>query len=195
MLRTLAALLVGVLVAAAPSAAEAATILVAPFVTVDEGDTFFIDVSVIDAVDLTSFQFDLSFDPSIVQANVAVATASPSLPGDWFFTSPGFVDNNAGQILGVSAFGSAINRTGPFDLARLEFVALAPGVSPLTFSTVFLNLEAAAGEDGQITVRPAVVPEPTTLVLLSSGVAMLAARRRSRTSGQNDKAKTVEEDR
>src|SRR6266540_5287038 len=108
----------------------------APFVTVGVGDTFTIPISITDAVDLQFFQFDLSFAPLIVQANVAGATAGVLLPLDWFFTSPGAVDNTGGQILGVSASGSAFSGTGV--IANIEFTALTPGVSPLTFSSVFL---------------------------------------------------------
>jgi hypothetical protein len=53
---------------AAPNVAEATTIS-APFVTVGVGDTFTIPMSIADAVDLTSWQFDLSFKPSVVHAN------------------------------------------------------------------------------------------------------------------------------
>ena len=43
------------------------------------GDTFTIAISITDAVDLTSWQFDLGFNPAIVQANSV--TGSISLAG------------------------------------------------------------------------------------------------------------------
>jgi hypothetical protein len=175
-----------------PVVVEAVPIAVAPFVTVSVGDTFAIPISISDAVDLEFFQFDLAFAPLIVQADTAGATAGVLLPGDWFLTSPGAVDNTNGDILGVSASGSAFSGSGV--IANFEFTALAPGISPLTFSNVFLNLSEAGFDiaNGQITVTgpppgggggdggAAQVPEPATLPLLTSGLALLGAGRLAR---------------
>jgi len=149
-------------------------------VTVAAGDTFTISISITDATDLASFQFDLGFDPLIVEANVAGATAGALLPGDWFFTSPGFVDNTGGQILSVSAFGSPFSGSG--EIAEIEFTALMAGVSPLTLSSVFMNFldQGFDISNGQITVtggQP--VPEPATLALLALGLLALGARRKT----------------
>jgi hypothetical protein len=71
-------------------------------------------------------------------------------------------------------------------LAGIDFLALAPGVSPLLLSGVFLNLsfEGFDIQNGQITVTGAppstAIPEPATLVLLSSGLWHLATRHRTR---------------
>jgi hypothetical protein len=152
----------------------------APFVTVNVGDTFTIPISITGAMDLAFLQFNLSFTPSIVQANTIGATAGALLPGDWFFTSPGAVDNTNGNILGVSASGSAFSGSGV--IANFEFTALSAGVSPLTFSNVFLNLSDAGFDisNGQITVTGGgggvTVAEPGTLVLLISGLSLLGAR-------------------
>lgn len=165
--------------------ADAVPVVSAPFVTVGVGDTFTIPISITDAVDLTSWQFDLAFNPAIVQANTAGATAGALLPGDWFFTSPGIIDNTNGDILGVSAFGSAFSGSGV--IADVEFTALSPGVSPLTFSNVFLNLLDSGFEidNGQITVTgTAAVPEPATLMLLTSGLGLLGMRRLARRGRQ-----------
>lgn len=156
----------------------------APSVTVGLGDTLTIPISITDAVDLQFFQFDLSFAPLIVQANMAGATAGALLPFDWFFTSPGAVDNTGGAILGVSASGSAFSGSGV--IANVEFTALAAGISPLNLSGVFLNLsdQGFTVTNGQICVTPCdqtpQVPEPTTLVLMASGLVLLGAQRLAR---------------
>lgn len=153
---------------------EATPVISAPFVTAAVGDTILIPISISDAADLAFFQFDLGFDALIVMADLAGATAGALLPADWFFTNPGIVDNVGGQILGVSAFGSAISGSGV--IAYIEFKALSAGVSPLTFSNVFLNLSDQGFEvsNGQITV-----PEPTTLALLIIGLMAFGARRQA----------------
>ena len=163
--------------------AVAAPAVSAPFQTVGVGDTFNVDISVTDAVDLQFLQFDLSFNPSIVQAGSFGAQAGAALPGDWFFTSPGAIDNTSGSILGVSASGSPFNGSGV--VASFEFTALATGVSPLNFSNVFLNLSDSGFDaaNGQITVS-APIPEPTSLAMLLAGLGFFGARRftaRSRT--------------
>ncbi len=172
-------LLLNALVAAAlvvlhPLLVKAEPVISAPFVTVGVGDRFTIPISITGAVDLAFFQFDLSFVPSIVQGNVAGATSGAVLPADWFFSSPGVVDNLGGHILGVSAFGSAFSGDGV--IADIEFTALAPGVSPLTFSNVFFNLsdQGFGIANGQITVTgSARVPEPATLALFFGGLVLL----------------------
>src|ERR1700674_1394831 len=105
--RTLLSLpLIALLVLLQPQRVEAIPVISAPFVTEAVGDTFAIPISITDAVDLAFFQFDLGFAPLIVSADAAGATPGAALPADWFFTSPGIVDNTGGNILGVSAFGS-----------------------------------------------------------------------------------------
>jgi general secretion pathway protein D len=156
-------------------------VISAPFVTVSVGSTFTIPISIADATDLTSWQFDLAFNPAIVKANSVTegpfmlafgTTLSPPT-----FFSPGVIDNTTGLISLVA--DSFIDLpplpSGAGILANIEFTALKPGVSPLTFSNVFLN-DLDQGFDiknGQITV----VPEPTTLALLIGGLALLGARR------------------
>ena len=166
----LVALLFALLVILTPTfvQAQAEPVISAPFVTVGVGDTFTIPVSVTGATDLTSWQFDLAFDPTLVRANSV--TEGPFLSSSGTQSTlfvPGFIDNGGGHILGVTDLFTDISPppSGGGVLANIEFTALAPGVSPLTFSNVFLNLsgQGFSTVNGQITVTVphAITPIPT----------------------------------
>jgi hypothetical protein len=151
-------------------------IISAPFVTVGVGDIFPIPISITGAAEVSSWQFDLAFDPAIVQADFVDEGPFLSSFGATLFT-PGVIDNVAGLISLVadSYVDLPPNPSGDGVLANIEFDALAPGVSPLTFSNVFLN-DLDTGftvTNGQITVTGTAVPEPSTLVLFASGVGLL----------------------
>lgn len=92
--------------------------------------------------------------------------------------TPGVIDNNSGLISLVADLyvGFLPNPSGSGVLATIEFQALAPGLSALTFSNVFLNFSNQGFNLGHGQVA---VPEPTTLALLTSGLALFAGRRRA----------------
>ena len=146
--------------------AQAEPVVSAPFVTVGIGDTITIPVRITGATDLTSWQFDLAFDPTLVRANSV--TEGPFLSSSGAQSTlfvPGFIDNGGGHILGVTDLFTDISPppSGGGVLANIEFTALAPGVSPLTFSNVFLNLsgQGFSTVNGQITVTLANTAIPT----------------------------------
>lgn len=176
-------LIVGIALWLTPQQSHALSLTVGS-ATVNQGNIFTISINVTDAVGLTSFQFDLAWVPTIIEANVVGATAGALLPGDWFFTSPGAVDNVNGQILGVSASGSAVSGSGV--LATVEFTALQRGPSPLITSGVFLNLSdnGFTVTDGSVCVRGELcsgtnpVPEPGSgALLLFGGLTLWGLRR------------------
>ena len=177
----LVVLLFASLVMLGPTFVEADPTISAPFLTVGVGDTFTIPISIAGAADLTSWQFDLSFSPAIVQANSVTEGPFMSAFGTTLF-SPGVTDNGAGLIsLVTDAYVDLEpNPSGDGILADIEFTALSPGVSPLTFSNVFLNLVDSGFDigNGQITVTGAAkIPEPATLMLLTAGLALLSGIR------------------
>jgi len=157
------------------------------------GDVFTIPISITGAVDLTSWQFSLSFGQTILQANSVTEGPFMSSFGTTSFT-PGVIDNGTGQITLVADFYVDLppDPSGSGMLANIEFKALAVGVSPLHLYDVCLTnqgtLSCNSGTDflvvdGSVIVGPQVapVPEPSTMSLVSLGLGVLAwTRRRGR---------------
>ncbi len=153
---------------------------------VNVGDTFDILISISSPVEVDSWQFDLSFTPSLLKANSV--TEGPFLSSSGakltLFT-PGVINNVAGAISLVADSFSDLppGPTGSGVIADINFTALAPGVSPLTLSNVFLN-DLDSGfqtTNGQVTIRGAAVPEPMTVALLAMGLGAAVCNQWRRT--------------
>jgi hypothetical protein len=145
------------------------------------GDTFVVPIRVSGAVSLESWQFDLAFDPSLLQANSVTEGPFLAVGGpDTTLFIPGAIDNTTGivSLVAASFVGSDPYPSGDGILAEVEFTALANGLSPLTLSAVFLSfvdLEFIIG-NGAVCVGGAslpdceingTVPEPATMALLA----------------------------
>ena len=168
---------------------------------VNVGDTFTIPISITGAVDLDAWQFDLSFNQTVLQANSV--TEGPFLSSSGTNTTLFIsccIDNGNGTITGISdsLIGVFTGPSGNGDLAYIEFKALMAGISVLTLSNAFVtenNVVLWSG-NGDFTLQPGVVcvngptnpcapggggnpvPEPSTVALLSLGLGALAFRRR-----------------
>ena len=179
-----------VVVLCGAQAAQADPIIAAPFVTANAGDTFVIPISIANAGDLASWQFDLTFNPTVVRANSVTEGPFLSAFGATLFGS-GAVDNTSGRISLVtdSFVDLPPDPSGSGVLATIEFTALAAGVSPLTFSDIFLNDvdQGFSAASGQITVggTPVPTPEPTTFIFLAGGLALLGLYRGKRKSASS----------
>src|SRR5262249_24099840 len=151
--------------------------------SVSVGDTFSIAVSVSGATNLTSFQFDLSFDPSIVEvlgfSDSGTAFESAALAGGGVLTGlTGLIDNATGLLsLVADSMSGAFGGLAPDgDLLFIDLKALAAGTSPLALSSSVLIDDNAflfapsdfSSSDGEIVVNPAVVavPEPDAMAVL-----------------------------
>ena len=178
---------------AGQQAASAAPILhVDPVAaTVANGEVFSIDVALDDAIDLFAFQFDVGFDPAIVQA-VAVLDGGFLTSGGGISVFGGVfvlaLDNVAGVVTVLDALlgpvPPATGVTGGGVLATVRFKAKAPGTSGIGLSNVILEDSggiaiSAQTLDGEVIVNPSVA-EPASLFLIASGVTGILYRRRIR---------------
>ncbi len=162
------------------SGASAATVISAPTASGGPGE-FDIAISVSGASDVYSWQFDLSFDPSIVSV-VSVSEGSfLSASGATFFV-PGTIDNTAGTISFVAnTLLSAIpGANGSGELADIRFSALHTGTSTLSLSNLLfldstLTTMPVVASDGLLTVTAgtAPVPEPSSAALLALSLVVL----------------------
>jgi Protein of unknown function (DUF1566) len=104
--------------------------------------------SIANVAGLTSFQFDLAFDPTIITAlaftdigtdfDMAASTGGGSLTG-----ITGFVDNTTGLLSGIAdSIGGLITGNGLTPsgvLVDIDYQGLAPGISLLMLSNAFLT--------------------------------------------------------
>lgn len=185
-------LVLGLVLTLAATVSEAVPILNVGSATVNVNDTFVIDVSITGAVDLTSWQFDLGYNPTILQAQLV--TEGPFLAsfGTTLFPptifSPGIIDNTTGLIsIVTNAFADLPPLpSGDGVLATIQFKALASGLSPLTLSNTFLNFSdsgftvtnGSVCVTGGSTCGGGTVPEPSSLWLMSLGVVLFWGARR-----------------
>ena len=96
------------------------------------GDTFTLDISAKEVFDLAGWQFDIVFDPTILEAvNVTEGNFLKTDGGTTFFQS-GSIDNASGKITGLSAIrlsDPGVSGTGP--LLQVQFKAKSAGETEL----------------------------------------------------------------
>jgi len=158
------------------------------------GDTFTVDINATGITDLYAFQFDLTFDPTLLSA-VSVTEGGFLPSGGTTFFIPGTVDNVGGDVAATadSLIGNISGVTGAGILAEIQFTALAPGMSTLSFANEIL-LDSSLNDitanttfqNGSLTINgtTAAVPEPKTFPLLCLGLlALIVIQRRKRGAG------------
>jgi hypothetical protein len=176
-----AAISISVLSLMTPSrtVADAVVSVQAP-ATVAQGSSFAVDVLVAQVSDLYSLQFDLSFNPAVLQATTVLEGAFLQTGGSTFFI-PGAIDNTAGNVTfnADTLLGPIPGVAGSGTLLEFDFTALANGTSLLGISNLTLldsqgNSISGTTKDGSVTVGGGAVAEPSSLLLLLSGIGSLA---------------------
>ena len=154
-----------------PITSHAALISITPSLSiVGVGDTFSVNVHVAQAVDLTSWQFDLKYDPLLLRAESV--TEGPFLNFGTTLFSPGVIDNSIGDItIATNAFiDFGPLPSGDGELAIVHFKALSLGISPLDLQNLFLNFNSGVNA---VNASVSVVPIPGTAILMGAGCVLL----------------------
>jgi general secretion pathway protein D len=156
--------------------AEASSISVTPSTpTAVVGETVAVSIDISNVSDLSSLQFTLNFDASVLQADAPAQGAFLPAAGSTFFI-PGTVDNAAGSVtfLAESLLGPVPGASGSGTLATVTFTAIGLGTSPIAmlfdpangdalFDSSFSEINASTiGSSITVAAAAEVVPEPGT---------------------------------
>jgi general secretion pathway protein D len=143
------------------------------------GDVFTVPVTITGASDVFAFQFDLAFDPAILELQSISEGGFLPTAGATIF-APGTIDNTAGTATATAdtLSGAVPGASGSGTLADFTFRALALGTSDLALSNVILldsSLSDIPFTTGFAGVH-VVVPEPAGLAWVGA-LALAAALR------------------
>lgn len=129
-------------------------------------ESFAVQVMIEEANDLGAFQFDLTYDPSILQVEEATLGDFLGSTGRSMVPVGPEVDNAKGRVtFGAISFGSGPGPSGVGVLATIAFVAQGEGSSAVELREVQIldtaaNAQGVTAEGGRIVVRGAVTPTP-----------------------------------
>ena len=101
------------------------------------GNTFTLDISAKDVIDLAGWQFDIAFDPAVLEAVAVNEGDFLKTEGGSTFFQKGTIDNRSGKITRLSsALLSGGGITGTGTLLSIQFSAKAGGETQLTLQNV-----------------------------------------------------------
>jgi hypothetical protein len=151
----------------------------------DPGPSFTVDVVIEDVTDLGSFQFDVTYEPSVVTVDdVVLGDFLGSTGRDVSVIGPD-IDNEGGVIsfeAGSSGIGPGANETGV--LATITFNAVGLGSSALHLENVRVTRTSGSAipvviQDGSVTVAEAFVTiePPEATAIIGSSFAVTASIR------------------
>ena len=156
--------------------------------TVQPGSTFTLSIDVANVTDLGDFQFDLFFNPSVLQASGVSEGSFLGSGGETTLFIPGTIDNLGGVVAATAdaLIGPGPGPDGSGELAIIQFTALGGGSTAISLGN--LILQTSNGDDVPFTIsngrvvvgNGATVPEPASGVLLLAGLAAAFQRRSHR---------------
>ncbi|WP_169309234.1 PEP-CTERM sorting domain-containing protein [Desulforhopalus sp. IMCC35007] len=169
--------------------------------TIGVGESTSVDIVIegLEFVDLSAFQFDITYNEAVLSIDSYSLGFELGINGGIWDE---FIDNSKGSgsdygpghydLTQLSLLWNFSNQADSFILATLNITGLGLGHSSLGFSNVYLvdadpdcpNPIDASFTNGEITVA-APVPEPSTMLLFGVGVACLAGFRRRNNSKKN----------
>jgi general secretion pathway protein D len=151
--------------------------------TVAAGEAVTLTAGISGGSALSAFQFDVTFDPSVLSVVDITEGTFLSGAGPTFFL-PGTVNNSAGTVQFVAdTLLGPTSATGDGSLASITFDAIGKGASTVNFANVLLvdsagNLEESGTALGTVTVTgTAATPEPSSLGFLVAAMAALCVVR------------------
>ena len=101
------------------------------------GDTFTLDISAENVTDLAGWQFDIAFDPTVLEAINVSEGDFLKTGGSTTFFQGGSINNAAGKITGLNAARlSAQGATGSGTLLQVNFKAKRGGTTKLTLQNL-----------------------------------------------------------
>jgi hypothetical protein len=135
-------------------------------------ETFVVQVVIEEANDLGAFQFNLVYDPSVLQVTEAALGDFLESTGNSAVIMGPEINNAEGRAtLGAISFGSAAGPSGEGVLAIITCIAQEEGSTALALREVQVlgtaaSVQGATVEDGQVVVRSAEAPTPTVTATL-----------------------------
>jgi hypothetical protein len=161
--------------------ATAAMITVQPSaLSVVPGQEFAVNFAISDATDVYAFQLDVGFNPNRFMV-VDTSEGSFLAAGGPTLFSPGTINNTTGAVdfIGSTLQGLVPGVSGDGNLATVNFRALSAGVGAITLTNATLFDSNLAPLDViAVQARPVtVIPEPSTLLGLLSGLFFVAGVR------------------
>lgn len=162
--------------------ADTAVLSVAGTAAVAQGSSFTMEIDISDVSDLYDFQFDLAFNPAVLQLTNIVEGGFLPAGGTTFFL-PGTIDNTLGTAAANAdtLIGAIPGVSGAGELVEFDFATVAAGISSLALSNAILqdstgSLLDSTAATGAVTVQGTTnVPEPSSLFLLVMGFLTLVA--------------------
>jgi Cohesin domain/PEP-CTERM motif len=143
------------------------------------GSSVLLTVNATDIIDLYAFQFDLNFVQAVLNASVVEEGSFLGRSGATVFL-PGQINNSTGtiQMMIDTLVGAVPGVSGSGPLAQISFRVAGADTSLVTLSHVIL-LDSRLNEiaTSVASARITVVPEPTSLIFLATGLAGLGALR------------------